>query len=150
MFLVLVLCCSHGHFARDDRSASNRCRDDGSKLLGRLTDPNYIPADFEYGPGGINDPAARARIAEYRAETARMHGLEVPEDGGFISASTDDDLGDWDAEIGGDVEVIGDNQAELVDREMEDEAMLAKAREVKESSPELEDLDAQTRQQIWK
>jgi len=114
---------------------------------GRLTDPNYIPADFEYGPGGINDPAARARIAEYRAETARMHGLEVPEDGGFISASADDDLGDWDAEIGGDVEVIGDNQAELVDREMEDEAMLAKAREVKESSPELEDLDAQTRQQ---
>ena len=114
---------------------------------GRLTDPNYIPADFEYGPGGINDPAARARIAEYRAETARMHGLEVPEDGGFISASTDDDLGDWDTEVGGDVEVIGDNQAELVDREMEDEAMLAKAREVKESSPELEDLDAQTRQQ---
>ena len=114
---------------------------------GRLTDPNYIPADFEYGPGGINDPAARARIAEYRAETARMHGLEVPEDGGFISASADDNLGDWDAEIGGDVEVIGDNQAELVDREMEDEAMLAKAREVKESSPELEDLDAQTRQQ---
>ena len=114
---------------------------------GRLTDPNYIPADFEYGPGGINDPAARARIAEYRAETARMHGLEVPEDGGFISATTDDDLGDWDTEIGGDVEVIGDNQAELVDREMEDEAMLAKAREVKESSPELEDLDAQTRQQ---
>ena len=114
---------------------------------GRLTDPNYIPADFEYGPGGINDPAARARIAEYRAETARMHGLEVPEDGGFISASTDDDLGDWDTDVGGDVEVIGDNQAELVDREMEDEAMLAKAREVKESSPELEDLDAQTRQQ---
>ncbi len=114
---------------------------------GRLTDPNYIPADFEYGPGGINDPAARARIAEYRAETARMHGLEVPEDGGLISASADDDLGDWDAEIGGEVDTIGDNQAELVDREMEDEAMLAKAREVKESSPELEDLDAQTRQQ---
>ena len=114
---------------------------------GRLTDPNYIPADFEYGPGGINDPAARARIAEYRAETARMHGLEVPEDGGLISASADDGLGDWDAEVGGDVDTIGDNQAELVDREMEDEAMLAKAREVKESSPELEDLDAQTRQQ---
>ena len=114
---------------------------------GRLTDPNYIPADFEYGPGGINDPAARARIAEYRAETARMHGLEAPVEGGFVSATADDDLSDWDAEIGGDVEVIGDNQSELVDREMEDEAMLAKAREVKESSPELEDLDAQTRQQ---
>ena len=114
---------------------------------GRLTDPNYIPADFEYGPGGINDPAARARIAEYRAETARMHGLEVPEDGGLISASADDGLGDWDAEVGGDVDTIGDNQSELVDREMEDEALLAKAREVKESSPELEDLDAQTRQQ---
>ena len=66
---------------------------------GRLTDPNYIPADFEYGPGGINDPAARARIAEYRAETARMHGLEVPEDGGYISTTTDDDLGDWDLSL---------------------------------------------------
>ena len=114
---------------------------------GRLTDPNYIPADFEYGPGGINDPAARARIAEYRAETARMHGLEAPGGGEFSSTTVDDDLGDWDTEVGGDVEVIGDNQAELVDREMEDEAMLAKARQVKESSPELEDLDAQTRTQ---
>ena len=114
---------------------------------GRLTDPNYIPADFEYGPGGINDPAARARIAEYRAETARLHGLDVVEDTEFVAAKNDDDLGDWDADVGGDVETIGDNQSELVDREMEDEAMLAKAREVKESSPELEDLDAQTRQQ---
>ncbi|MEE2758436.1 MAG: tripartite tricarboxylate transporter permease [Candidatus Thermoplasmatota archaeon] len=114
---------------------------------GRLTDPNYIPADFEYGPGGINDPAARARIAEYRAETARLHGLDAPEDSEYISAKQVDDLGDWDTTVGGDVETIGDNQADLVDREMEDEAMLAKAREVKESSPELEDLDAQTRQQ---
>ncbi|MBN16948.1 MAG: hypothetical protein CMB37_02150, partial [Euryarchaeota archaeon] len=139
---------------------------------GRLTDPNYIPADFEYGPGGINDPAARARIAEYRAETARLHGLDVPDDvshsvgmevdseqqttivqhitikdsvvmGGVGHSAVDD----WDSVVGGDVETIGDNQSDLVEREMEDEAMLEKAREVKESSPELEDLDAQTRQQ---
>ena len=46
--------------------------------LGRLTDPNYIPADFEYGPGESTIQIARARIAEYRAETARMHGLKSP------------------------------------------------------------------------
>jgi TctA family transporter len=43
---------------------------------GRLTDPDYIPADFEYGPGGMMHPEAQARIAEYRAETAAMHGIE--------------------------------------------------------------------------
>tara|TARA_B110000438_G_scaffold290442_1_gene326165 strand:+ start:1609 stop:3474 length:1866 start_codon:yes stop_codon:yes gene_type:complete len=135
---------------------------------GRLTDPDYIPADFEYGPGGINDPAARARIAEYRAETARLHGLddsrfvdaaapmivEETQDAAIQDASlsddaadTDTDVGDWDSVVGGDVMTIGDDHTELVERDEEDDAMLAKAREVKESSPELDDLDAQTRQQ---
>lgn len=131
---------------------------------GRLTDPDYIPADFEYGPGGINDPAARARIAEYRAETARLHGLddsrfvnaaapmivEETQDAAIQDASTNDDdaeVGDWDSVVGGDVMTIGDDHTELVERDEEDDAMLAKAREVKESSPELDDLDAQTRQQ---
>lgn len=128
---------------------------------GRLTDPDYIPADFEYGPGGINDPAARARIAEYRAETARLHGLDdsrfvdaaapmIVDEVGRDAASVEedsDDGGDWDSMVGGEVTTIGDDHTELVDREDEDEAMLAKAREVKEASPDLEDLDAQTRQQ---
>ena len=128
---------------------------------GRLTDPDYIPADFEYGPGGINDPAARARIAEYRAESARLHGLDdsqfaeiaapmIVEEAGLDAGSVEkaDDLGgDWDSVVGGEVTTIGDDHTELVDREDEDEAMLAKAREVKEASPDLEDLDAQTRQQ---
>ena len=124
---------------------------------GRLTDPDYIPADFEYGPGGINDPAARARIAEYRAESARLHGLD---DSQFIqtsapliveewgsSAPLEDNGGDWDSVVGGEVKTIGDDHTELVEREEMDDAMLAKAREVKEASPELDDLDAQTRQQ---
>jgi len=133
---------------------------------GRLTDPDYIPADFEYGPGGINDPAARARIAEYRAETARLHGLD---DSKFIdvaapmivdeaqataviepSSDTEDSVDssdDWDSVVGGEVTTIGDEHTELVERTEEDDAMLAKALEVKESSPELDDLDAQTRQQ---
>ena len=133
---------------------------------GRLTDPDYIPADFEYGPGGINDPAARARIAEYRAETARLHGLD---DSKFIDVaapmivdeaqataviepSSDaedsvDSSDDWDSVVGGEVTTIGDDHTELVERTEEDDAMLAKALEVKESSPELDDLDAQTRQQ---
>ena len=142
---------------------------------GRLTDPDYIPADFEYGPGGINDPAARARIAEYRAETARLHGLD---DSKFVghaapliveewdqSASTtivqnitiqdsvvmgnvgDGNDGDWDSVVGGEVTTIGDDQTELVLQNQYDDEMLEKAREVKEASPELDDLDAQTRQQ---
>ncbi len=124
---------------------------------GRLTDPDYIPADFEYGPGGINDPAARARIAEYRAESARLHGLD---DSQFIhvsapliveewesSAPLDNTGGDWDSVVGGEVATIGDDHTELVERAEMDDEMLAKAREVKEASPELDDLDAQTRQQ---
>jgi len=127
---------------------------------GRLTDPDYIPADFEYGPGGINDPAARARIAEYRAETARLHGLDdsrfvevaapmiVEEAGDSALIGDEGDEGDdWDSVVGGEVTTIGDDHTELVEREEEDEEMLAKAREVKETSPELDDLDAQTRQQ---
>ncbi|MFL2947119.1 MAG: tripartite tricarboxylate transporter permease [Candidatus Poseidoniales archaeon] len=126
---------------------------------GRLTDPDYIPADFEYGPGGINDPAARARIAEYRAESARLHGLDdskftnaaanmiVDEVQGSAAVDSNTNEDDWDSVVGGDVTVIGDDHTELVDREQEDDEMLAKAREVKEASPELEDLDAQTRTQ---
>jgi|TARA_B100001146_G_C16185477_1_gene436631 TctA family transporter len=132
---------------------------------GRLTDPDYIPADFEYGPGGINDPAARARIAAYRAETARLHGLD---DSRFVeiaapmmvdeaqetttSIVTDDvdanvEVDDWDSVVGGELETIGGDHTELVEREAEDDALLAKALEVKETSPDLDDLDAQTRQQ---
>ena len=128
---------------------------------GRLTDPDYIPADFEYGPGGINDPAARARIAEYRAETARLHGLddskfaevaapmivEEATESTLIGDEDRKDGDDWDSVVGGEVTTIGDDHTELVEREEEDDEMLAKAREVKESSPELDDLDAQTRQQ---
>jgi TctA family transporter len=139
---------------------------------GRLTDPDYIPADFEYGPGGINDPAARARIAEYRAESARLHGLDYDDgheqdaDGESVTSnvtvvqhitikdsvvmgdigSNDGSADVWDSVVGGEVTTIGDDQTELVDVD-EDEQLLAKAREVKEASPDLEDLDAQTRQQ---
>ena len=125
---------------------------------GRLTDPDYIPADFEYGPGGINDPAARARIAEYRAESARLHGLDysdeneqVVDDSNMsdmqnVSIKNSVMLDVWDTVVGGDVATIGDDQTELVDAD-DDDALLAKAREVKEASPDLEDLDAQTRQQ---
>jgi TctA family transporter len=140
---------------------------------GRLTDPDYIPADFEYGPGGINDPAARARIAEYRAETARLHGLDDSRFADVAAPMIVDESqstttviqnitiqdsvvmgdiggaveGDWDSVVGGDVTTIGDDHTELVEQAEKDDAMLAKAREVKESSPELDDLDAQTRQQ---
>ena len=114
---------------------------------GRLTAPDYIPADFEYGPGGINDPAARARIAEYRAETARLHGLDDERLAETAAHMMVDEVDDWDSVVGGEVQTIGDDHTDLVDREQEDDDMLAKAREVKESSPELDDLDAQPRQQ---
>jgi len=106
---------------------------------GRLTDPDYIPADFEYGPGGINDPAAKARIAAYRAESARLHGIEPV----ATDAEGDDD---WGAMVGGEVVTIGDDHASTVDFSGEDDLMLEKARGVKATSPDL-DLDAQTREQ---
>ena len=44
---------------------------------------------------------------------------------------------DWDSVVGGDVTVIGDDHTNVVEREQEDDEMLAKAREVKEASPDL-------------
>ena len=115
---------------------------------GRLTDPDYIPADFEYGPGGINDPAARARIAEYRAETAKLHGLDEDDLAEVAAPMIVDEIvgeeSDWDMVVGGDVTTIGDGSDVTISTE--DEEMLAKAREVKATSPDL-DLDAQTREQ---
>ncbi len=113
---------------------------------GRLTDPDYIPADFEYGPGGVNDPAAQARIAEYRKETARLHGLNEDELA-TAAAPMIVQESEWDAVVGSEVQTIGtqDTTGPISDA-AEDEMMLSKAREVKAASPDL-DLEAQTREQ---
>ena len=113
---------------------------------GRITDPDYIPADFEYGPGGINDPAAQARIAAYRAETAKLHGLPEPELAETAASMIVEEIDDWDAVVGDNIETISGQDIDEHDQELLDEEMLAKAREVKAASPDL-DLDAQTRQQ---
>ncbi len=113
---------------------------------GRITDPDYIPADFEYGPGGINDPAAQARIAAYRAETAKLHGLPEPELAETAASMIVEEIDDWDAVVGDNIETISGQDIGEHDQELLDEEMLAKAREVKAASPDL-DLDAQTRQQ---
>ncbi|MBN17802.1 MAG: hypothetical protein CMB37_06580 [Euryarchaeota archaeon] len=113
---------------------------------GRITDPDYIPADFEYGPGGINDPAAQARIAAYRAETAKLHGLPEPELTETAASMIVEEIDDWDAVVGDNIETISGQDIGEHDQELLDEEMLAKAREVKAASPDL-DLDAQTRQQ---
>ena len=57
------------------------------------------------------------------------------------------EVDDWDSVVGGEIETIGGDHTELLEREEEDEEMLAKALEIKETSPDLDDLDAQTRQQ---
>ncbi len=113
---------------------------------GRLTDPDYIPADFEYGPGGVNDPAAQARIAEYRKETARLHGLNEDELA-TAAAPMIVQESEWDAVVGSEVQTIGtQDTAGPISDAAEDEMMLSKAREVKAASPDL-DLEAQTREQ---
>ncbi len=113
---------------------------------GRLTDPDYIPADFEYGPGGVNDPAAQARIAEYRKETARLHGLSE-DDLATTAAPMIVQESEWDAVVGSEVQTIGTEDAVgPVSDAAEDELMLSKARDVKAASPDL-DLEAQTREQ---
>jgi len=113
---------------------------------GRITDPDYIPADFEYGPGGINDPAAQARIAAYRAETAKLHGLPEPELAKTAAPMIVDEIDDWDAVVGESIEAVNGKDIDESTQELLDEEMLAKAREVKATSPDL-DLEAQTRQQ---
>ena len=113
---------------------------------GRITDPDYIPADFEYGPGGINDPAAQARIAAYRAETAKLHGLPEPELAETAAPMIVDEIDDWDAVVGESIEAVNGKDIDESTQELLDEEMLAKAREVKATSPDL-DLEAQTRQQ---
>jgi TctA family transporter len=112
---------------------------------GRLTDPDYIPADFEYGPGGINDPAAQARIAAYREETARMHGLDPDELAESAAPMMVAESGEWDTVVGGEVLTIGDSHEAVIDV-AKDEAMLEQAREAKAVSPDL-DLDGQSREQ---
>ncbi len=141
---------------------------------GRLTDPNYIPADFEYGPGGMMHPEAQARIAEYRAETAVMHGIgtevgpvaELAEpaigdgvttviqnitiqDSVVMGDVTQDSQSDdpWNEVVGAPITVIGDGMAASVSEiSATDSALLDEARKVKAVSPDL-DLEAQTREQ---
>lgn len=118
-------------------------------IWGRLTDPNYIPADFEYGPGGVLNPEARARIDAYRAESAALHGIDHEAD-------------PWTMEVGGEVTVIGDAHAAAeVDGPAETEGfamaefeevteadalLLEKTRAAKEADPDL-DFEAVTRKQ---
>jgi TctA family transporter len=142
---------------------------------GRLTDPDYIPADFEYGPGGMMHPEAQARIAEYRAETAAMHGIESAA-AGPVAESAGPAMGDgvttviqnitiqdsvvmgavtqvgqsddpWDEVVGAPITIIGDGMAASVPAiSPTDSALLEEARKVKAVSPDL-DLEAQTREQ---
>ncbi len=109
-------------------------------FVGKLRDPDYIPADFEYGPGQQSHPAMQAMAARQNAEQAAAAG---PPELDPFSPPTDDSPSDTASSLhsdeGGALSLTG---APL---SSEDEGMLASAR-TEAASPDL-DLEAQSMQQ---
>jgi len=112
-------------------------------FIGKWKDPDYIPADFEFGPGQTNHPAMQAIARRKEAEAAAESGIvaEIPDDGSSPRAA-----------------IIEPEQRNLLNDESaammvggaplseEDLALIQSAREEREVSPDL-DLEAQTSQQ---
>ncbi len=112
-------------------------------FIGKWKDPDYIPADFEFGPGQTNHPAMQAIARRKEAEAAAEASIVavIPDDGSspssaIIEPEQRDLLTDESA-----VMMVGG--APLSE---EDLALIQSAREEREVSPDL-DLEAQTSQQ---
>ena len=112
-------------------------------FIGKLKDPDYIPADFEFGPGQANHPAMQAIAKRREAEAAAGGGIvaEIPDDGSspkaaIIDPEQRDLLNDESAAM-----MVGG--APLSEKDL---AILQSAREEREISPDL-DLEAQSTQQ---
>jgi TctA family transporter len=108
-------------------------------FIGKWKDPDYIPADFEFGPGQANHPAMLAIARRREAEGGIV--AEIPDDGSSPRAAIIDPeqrglLNDESAAM-----MVGG--APISD---EDLALIQSAREEREISPDL-DLEAQSSQQ---
>jgi putative membrane protein len=108
-------------------------------FIGKWKDPDYIPADFEFGPGQANHPAMLAIARRREAEGGIV--AEIPDDGSSPRAAIIDPeqrglLNDESAAM-----MVGG--APISD---DDLALIQSAREEREISPDL-DLEAQSSQQ---
>ena len=121
-------------------------------LVGKWRDPDYIPADFEYGPGQKAHPAMMAMAARQEAEQAAAAGpppldpYSPPVDSFAESeAGTGAPVQD-----GGRLDLPSDEGGALslggAPLSADEEAMLVSARSEALTSPDL-DLEAQSKQQ---
>jgi TctA family transporter len=112
-------------------------------FVGKWKDPDYIPADFEFGPGQTNHPAMQAIARRREAEEAAEAGIvaQIPDDGSSPRAAI------IDPEQRG---LLNDESAAMMvggaPISAEDLALIQSAREEREVSPDL-DLEAQSTQQ---
>ena len=126
--------------------------------VGKMKDPDYIPADFEFGPGQASHPAMQAMARRKEAEAAEEAAEEAQSAAVFAPAATS---------VGSDTEAettdystptLDGTQRDLQNDEAaamglagaplsaEDEALLAIAKEEREISPDL-NLELQTQEQ---
>jgi len=109
-------------------------------FVGKWKDPDYIPADFEFGPGQTNHPAMQAIARRREAEEAGIVA-QIPDDGSSPRAAI------IDPEQRG---LLNDESAAMMvggaPISEEDLALIQSAREEREVSPDL-DLEAQSTQQ---
>ncbi|PXY71099.1 MAG: hypothetical protein CXX83_00740 [Methanobacteriota archaeon] len=126
--------------------------------VGKMKDPDYIPADFEFGPGQASHPAMQAMARRKEVEAAEEAAEEAQSAAVFAPAATS---------VGSDTEAettdystptLDGTQRDLQNDEAaamglagaplsaEDEALLAIAKEEREISPDL-NLELQTQEQ---
>jgi putative membrane protein len=112
-------------------------------FIGKWKDPDYIPADFEFGPGQTNHPAMLAIARRRELEAAGERGIlaEIPEDGSApVGAMLNPDQSGLLNDESGSMVVGG---APLTEDEA---AMIQAAKAEREISPDL-DLEMQSSEQ---
>ncbi len=126
--------------------------------VGKMKDPDYIPADFEFGPGQASHPAMQAMARRKEAEAAEEAAEEAQSAAAFAppAASTGSDTEAATTDYS--TPTLDGTQRDLQNDEAaamglsgaplsaEDEALLAIAKEEREISPDL-NLELQTQEQ---
>jgi TctA family transporter len=126
--------------------------------VGKMKDPDYIPADFEFGPGQASHPAMQAMARRKEAEAAEEAAEEAQSAAAFAPAAASAGF-DTEAETTDySTPTLDGTQRDLQNDEAaamglsgaplsaEDEALLAIAKEEREISPDL-NLELQTQEQ---
>ena len=126
--------------------------------VGKMKDPDYIPADFEFGPGQASHPAMQAMARRKEAEAAEEAAEEAHSAAAFAPAAasagfdTEAETTDYSTpKLDGTQRDLQNDEAAAMGLSgaplsAEDEALLAIAKEDREISPDL-NLELQTQEQ---